>query len=124
METDEDDIGVEEICEELIQTATQLKAQIDSCTDVYNQLCCKISGNILKPKTASVKKWLKALGLPDNGLTYDDFLDTFLGLYEEECRMDFATRSLVLRPQDAKIFKLDGTVTIYALLGAFPNVFT
>jgi len=124
MESDEDDTSVDVIFQELMQSVGELKGQVEDCTAVFRQFCRKLAGHRLRPRTATVKKWLTTLGLPASGLTYDDFLDAFLGLYEEEGRLDFATRTLVLRPQDARIFKLQETVTIYAFLGAFPNVFS
>jgi F0F1-type ATP synthase delta subunit len=130
MESDDDDTLAEDICKELSQTAKELSEQVETTTRLYESVCMKIAEKeamlanyILTPKDKAAKKWLKTLSLNSSVLTYDEFLDAFLTLYEKEGRMDFATRTLVLRPEDAKLFDLPETSSIYALLGALPTVF-
>ena len=127
MESDEDDTLAEDICKELCSTAKELSEMVTSTSVLYEAICEKIAekntnAHIMRPKPAT-KKWLKGLGAPTSVITYDEFLDIFLTLYEKEGRMDFATRTLVLRPEDAKLFDLPETSSIYALLGALPSVF-
>lgn len=130
MESDDDDTLAEDICKELRQTVKELSEQVDKTALIYESVCMKIAekeavlnNHILTPKDKAAKKWLKTLSLNSSILTYDEFLDAFLTLYEKEGRMDFATRTLVLRPEDAKILGLSEMVSIYALLGALPSVF-
>ena len=130
---EEDTTPAADICKELQLTAEALYEQTKVCDARYKELCEKIadkssvtSSRILFPKTAAVSRWLKTLSLPQEIVTYDEFLNTFLDLYEKDGRLDFATRSLQLRPKDAKLFGLsaDTPVTIFALLGALPCVFS
>jgi 3-oxoacyl-[acyl-carrier-protein] synthase-3 len=119
----------------IMQTDSEelLKYGIALASSTWKELCEKIadkssvtSSRILFPKTAAVSRWLKTLSLPQEIVTYDEFQNTFLDLYEKDGRLDFATRSLQLRPKDAKLFGLsaDTPVTIFALLGALPRIFS
>ena len=132
MEEPVDDTSVEEICKELQLTAKALYDQTKSCDATYKIILEKLadksllsSSHALFPKTAAVSKWLKTLNAPQELITYDEFLEIFFSLYETERRLDFATRTLHLRPKDAKLFGLaeDTPISIYAFLGALPRVF-
>lgn len=130
MDTSDDDEDT--ICKELWTTAEVLYNQITECSTLFKSIIDKISDKscisdtrILSPKTAKAKKWLKSIGGPEDFITYDEFLDLFFDLYEREGRLDFATRTLTMRPADAAIFQLeaDTPVSIYSFLGQMPHVF-
>ena len=129
---DTSDISSEDICKELRLTAETLYKQTNECNTLYKEICEKIaaksslsSSYILLPKTTHVKKWLRTLDAPQEFITYNEFLELFFDLYEREGRLDFATRSLVLRSAEAKIFELEAEtpVSIYRFLGKLPSVF-
>ena len=131
MDTSDDDEDT--ICKELLTTAEALYNQIIECTTLFKTILEKISDKssitatrILSPKTSAAKKWLRLLGGTEEFITYDEFLDLFFDLYEREGRLDFATRTLTLRPVDATLFQLeaDVPVSIYSFLGQLPRVFT
>jgi len=58
-------------------------------------------------------------------ISYDDFLTSFFSMYEKEGRLDFATRTIELRPTEAKLLELpaDQPISVFQFLGALPRIF-
>lgn len=132
MEEADDNTSSAELCKELCVVANVLYDESKQCETVYKDILQKIrdkakssTSHILVPKTVATTKWLKSLNAPSEIVTYDEFLDIFFDLYETEGRMDFNSRTLTLRPTDAKILGLHAdTLSIYTFLGALPRVFS
>ena len=118
----------EEICEELFVTmvtlATQSRAVDKQFKDILKNIQERPLGSILSPKAATAR-WLQSIGLPHDMLSYDEVLTAFFTLYEKEGRLDFATRTLELKPVEAKLLDLPADQPIHVLqfLGALPRIF-
>jgi hypothetical protein len=129
---EDDDTSSDVICKELCVVAKVLYNESKECESRYKDILQKIKdkskspiSHILIPKTVAVTKWLKSLNAPSEVITYDEFLDVFFELYEREGRLDFDSRTLSLRPNDAKILGLHAdTISIYTFLGNLPQVFS
>lgn len=118
----------EEICEELFATmvtlATQSRAVDKQFKDILKNIQERPLGSILSPKAATAR-WLQSIGIPHDMISYDEFLAAFFTLYEKEGRLDFATRTLELKPVEAKLLDLPADQPIHVLqfLGALPRIF-
>jgi hypothetical protein len=130
---EDDDTSSDIICKELCVVAKVLYNESKECESRYKDILQKIkdkskstTSHILLPKTVTATKWLKSLNAPSEVITYDEFLDVFFDLYEREGRLDFDSRTLMLRPKDAKILGLhpDTPTSIYVFLGNLPQVFS
>lgn len=124
----EDTHSSEELCEELFATmvtlATQSRAVDKQFKTILKSIQDKPLGSILSPKAAT-GRWLQSIGLPDDMLSYDEFIVAFFALYEKEGRLDLATRTLELKPTEAKLLELpsDEPVSVFKFLGALPKMF-
>lgn len=118
----------EEICEELFATmvtlATQSRAVDKQFKDILKNIQERPLGSILSPKAATAR-WLQSVGIPHDMISYEEFLAAFFTLYEKEGRLDFATRTLELKPVEAKLLDLPADQPIHVLqfLGALPRIF-
>lgn len=118
----------EEICEELFATmvtlATQSRAVDKQFKDILKNIQERPLGSILSPKAATAR-WLQSIGIPHDMISYEEFLAAFFALYEKEGRLDFATRTLELKPVEAKLLDLPADQPIHVLqfLGALPRIF-
>lgn len=133
MEEADDDTSSDVICKELCVVANVLYDESKQCENRYKEILQKIKdkaksaiSHILVPKTVAATKWLKSLNAPSEVITYDEFLEIFFHIYETEGRLDFDSRTLMLRPKDAKILGLhpDTPLSIYVFLGNLPQVFS
>lgn len=124
----EDTHSSEELCEELFTTmvtlAMQSRAVDKQFKTIIKRMQDKPLGSILSPKAAT-GRWLQSIGLPHDILSYDEFLVAFFALYEKEGRLDLATRTLELKPTEAKLLELpaDEPVSVFQFLGALPKMF-
>lgn len=129
---EDDDTSSDVICKELCVVAKVLYDESKQCETLYKEVLQKIkdkakssTSHILVPKTVATTKWLKSLNAPSELITYDEFLDIFFDLYEIEGRLDFDSRTLTLRPADAKILGVhESIISIYSFLGALPHIFS
>lgn len=129
---EDDDTSSDVICKELCVVTKVLYDESKQCETLYKEVLQKIkdkakssTSHILVPKTVATTKWLKSLNAPSELITYDEFLDVFFDLYETEGRLDFDSRTLTLRPADAKILGVhESTISIYSFLGALPHIFS
>lgn len=123
-----DDSDIEDICKELFTTTVELAMQSRIMDKQFTTLLKRVEekplGSILSPKAATTR-WLQSIGLPHDMISYDDFITAFFILYESEGRLDFATRTLELRPTEAKLLELpsDQPVSVFQFLGALPRIF-
>ena len=123
-----DDSDIEDICKELFTTTVELAMQSRIIDKQFTTLLKRVQekplGSILSPKAATTR-WLQSIGLPHDMISYDDFITAFFILYESEGRLDFATRTLELRPTEAKLLELpsDQPVSVFQFLGALPRIF-
>ena len=124
----EDIHSSEELCEELFTTmvtlATHSRAVDKQFKDILKKIQEKQMSSTLSPKAAT-SRWLQSIDIPHDILSYDEFLAAFFGLYEKEGRLDFATRTLELKPTEAKLLELpaDQPVSVFQFLGALPKLF-
>jgi hypothetical protein len=124
----EDAHSSEELCEELFTTMVTLATQSRSVDKQFKTILKNIQerplGSILSPKAATCK-WLQSVGIPHDMISYEEFLAAFFTLYEKEGRLDFATRTLELKPVEAKLLELPADQPIHVLqfLGALPRIF-
>lgn len=124
----EDTHSSEELCEELFTTmvtlATHSRAVDKQFKDILKKIQEKQMSSTLSPKAAT-SRWLQSIDIPHDILSYDEFLAAFFGLYEKEGRLDFATRTLELKPTEAKLLELpaDQPVSVFQFLGALPKLF-
>jgi len=118
----------EEICEELFATmvtlATQSRTVDKQFKDILKNIQERPLGSILSPKAATAR-WLQSIGIPHDMISYEEFLAAFFALYEKEGRLDFATRTLELKPVEAKLLELpaDQPINVLQFLGALPKMF-
>jgi len=123
-----DDSALEDICKELFSTTVQLAMQSRSLDKQFTTLLKRVQekplGSILSPKAAT-GRWLQSIGIPHDMISYDDFLTSFFSMYEKEGRLDFATRTIELRPTEAKLLELpsDQPISVFQFLGALPRIF-
>lgn len=123
-----DDSDIEDICKELFTTTVELAMQSRIIDKQFTTLLKRVQekplGSILSPKAATIR-WLQSIGLPHDMISYDDFITAFFILYESEGRLDFATRTLELRPTEAKLLELpsDCPISVFQFLGALPRIF-
>lgn len=123
-----DDSALEDICKELFNTTVQLAMQSRSLDKQFTTLLKRVQekplGSILSPKAAT-GRWLQSIGIPHDMISYDDFLTSFFSMYEKEGRLDFATRTIELRPTEAKLLELpaDQPISVFQFLGALPRIF-
>jgi len=123
-----DDSALEDICKELFTTTVQLAMQSRSLDKQFTTLLKRVQekplGSILSPKAAT-GRWLQSIGIPHDMISYDDFLTSFFSMYEKEGRLDFATRTIELRPTEAKLLELpaDQPISVFQFLGALPRIF-
>jgi hypothetical protein len=63
--------------------------------------------------------------MPHGIIEYDEFIGVFFELYEREGRLDLATRTLELKPTEAKLLDLpaDQPISVFQFLGALPKLF-
>ena len=127
-DSSEDAHSSEELCEELFTTmvtlATQSRAVDKQFKDILKNIQERPLGSILSPKAAT-SRWFQSVGIPHDMLSYDEFLTAFFTLYEKEGRLDFATRTLELKPTEAKLLELpaDQPIPVLQFLGALPKIF-
>lgn len=127
-DSSEDAHSSEELCEELFTTmvtlATQSRSVDKQFKDILKNIQDKPLGSILSPKAAT-SRWLQSVGIPHDMISYEEFLAAFFALYEKEGRLDFATRTLELKPVEAKLLDLPADQPIHVLqfLGALPRIF-
>jgi hypothetical protein len=123
-----DDSALEDICKELFTTTVQLAMQSRSLDKQFTTLLKRVQekplGSILSPKAAT-GRWLQSIGIPHDMISYDDFLTSFFSMYEKEGRLDFATRTIELRPTEAKLLELpaDQPISVFQFLGSLPRIF-
>lgn len=123
-----DDSALQDICKELFNTTVQLAMQSRSLDKQFTTLLKRVQekplGSILSPKAAT-GRWLQSIGIPHDMISYDDFLTSFFSMYEKEGRLDFATRTIELRPTEAKLLELpaDQPISVFQFLGALPRIF-
>ena len=123
-----DDSALEDICKELFNTTVQFAMQSRSLDKQFTTLLKRVQekplGSILSPKAAT-SRWLQSIGIPHDMISYDDFLTSFFSMYEKEGRLDFATRTIELRPTEAKLLELpaDQPISVFQFLGALPRIF-
>jgi len=124
----EDAHSSEELCEELFTTMVSLATQSRAVDKQFKTILKNIQerpiGSILSPKAAT-SRWLQSVGIPHDMISYEEFLAAFFTLYEKEGRLDFATRTLELKPVEAKLLELPADQPIHVLqfLGALPKIF-
>lgn len=123
-----EDSDIEDICKELFTTTVELAVQSRIMDKQFTTLLKRVQekplGSILSPKAATIR-WLQSIGLPHDMISYDEFVTSFFILYESEGRLDFATRTLELRPTEAKLLELpsDCPISVFQFLGALPKIF-
>ena len=130
IEVDDVDVGdasSEFLCEQLLKAATILAEQSRELDKQFKALLKKIQdrpGSVLSPKAATAR-WLQSIGLPHEIVEYNEFIGAFFELYEKEGRLDLATRTLELKPTEAKLLDLpaDQPVSVFQFLGALPKLF-
>jgi hypothetical protein len=124
----EDTHSSEELCEELFKTMVSLATHSRAVDKQFKEILKKIQekqmSSTLSPKAAT-SRWLQSIDIPHDILSYDEFLTAFFGLYEKEGRLDLATRTLELKPTEAKLLELpaDQPVSVFQFLGALPKLF-
>jgi hypothetical protein len=127
-ESSEDTHTSEELCEELFTTMVSLATHSRAVDKQFKEILKKIQerqmSSTLSPKAAT-SRWLQSIDIPHDILSYDEFLTAFFGLYEKEGRLDLATRTLELKPTEAKLLELpaDQPVSVFKFLGALPKLF-
>ena len=127
-EASEDTHTSEELCEELFTTmvglATHSRAVDKQFKDILKKIQERQMSSTLSPKAAT-SRWLQSIDIPHDMISYDEFLTAFFALYEKEGRLDLATRTLELKPTEAKLLDLpaDQPVSIFQFLGALPRMF-
>jgi hypothetical protein len=123
------DVDAEVVASELFRSMVTLATQSRQLDKQFKGLLTKIQekplGSVLSPKAATCK-WLQSIGLPHDMISYDDFLTAFFDSYEAEGRLDLATRTLELRPAEAKLLELPANtpVSVFQFLGALPRLFS
>ena len=124
----EDTVPSEDICEELFATMVSLATQSRIIDKQFKTILKKLEdrplSSILSPKAAT-SRWLQSIGLPHDMLSYDEFLAAFFVHYEKEGRLDLATRTLELKPTEAKLLDLPANqpIPVLQFLGALPRIF-
>jgi hypothetical protein len=127
---EQDDCTIETLLQEFTQGAETIQTSISTCKHHLRQVDMKVKepqSPILhvkyKPRTAS-KVWLEAHGLSTNELSIQEFLDTFLTLYNTENRLDISSLTVDLRKEEAKLFHLPvGKHNFFDVLTAVPSLF-
>jgi hypothetical protein len=68
--------------------------------------------------------WLEKNKLSGDEVTIQEFLETFLSLYQVENRLELVGLTVNLRKEEAKLFHLPvGTVHFFDILAALPLLF-
>jgi hypothetical protein len=118
----------EDMCADLFTTMVSLAVQSRDVDKQFKTIIKKMEeksiGSSLSPKAATTR-WLRTVGLPHETLSYEEFATAFFTLYEKEGRLDFATRTVELRPTEAKLLELpaDQPVSVFQFLGSIPKMF-
>ena len=127
-EASEDTRTSEELCENLFTTMVTLATQSRIVDKQFKEILKKVQekqlGSTLSPKAAT-SRWLQSIGIPHDMISYEEFVSAFFVLYEKEGRLDLATRTLELKPTEAKLLELpaDQPVSVFQFLGALPKLF-
>ena len=127
-EASEDTHTSEELCENLFTTMVTLATQSRIVDKQFKEILKKVQekqlGSTLSPKAAT-SRWLQSIGIPHDMISYEEFVSAFFVLYEKEGRLDLATRTLELKPTEAKLLELpaDQPVSVFQFLGALPKLF-
>lgn len=120
----------EDLLKTLEESSKLLVQTIQSCKQDVHHLISKVRSTqppILhtkwKPKAAT-RVWLEKNGLPTDEITIQEFLETFLSLYQLENRLELSGLQVNLRKEEAKLFHLPvGTVQYFDILAALPSLF-
>jgi hypothetical protein len=82
------------------------------------------SSIVLSPKSP-MTKWMKTVNFEKETYTFNEFMCFFLDFYAAQDRLDFPTRSLILREEEAKLFDLpaETPVNFFIFMSRMPFVF-
>ena len=120
-ESDLDSVGIDELCQALNKSCKQV-------TDLYNDTYMQFRGlrkkvkeemhtmdrQPLKPKSASVKKWLKSHNLPETP-TFQEFFDVVCSELQKEDRLNLSDRTITPTKEIAKLFSVKAETPIHVL---------
>jgi hypothetical protein len=120
-ESDLDSVGIDDLCEALNKSCKQV-------TDLYNDTYMQFRGlrkkvkeemqtmdrQPLKPKSASVKKWLKSHNLPETP-TFQEFFDVVCSELQKEDRLNLSDRTVTPTKDIAKLFCVEAETPIHVL---------
>lgn len=117
--------SLEEISEEIARAAHELLEQTKTVDTVSRRIIKRIKHDVypdtpLKPK-AGLSSWLKAQGIEQETISFEDFFDMFL----EKCELDYESFELRMKKEEAKLFHMppNTAVSLFTVLSQIPSIF-
>lgn len=117
--------SLEEISEEITRAAHELLEQTKTVDTISRRIMKRIKHDVypdtpLKPKPV-LSSWLKAQGIQQDTISFEDFFDMFL----EKCELDFGTFELRMKKEEAKLFHMSANtpISLFTVLAQLPQVF-
>lgn len=118
--------SLEEISEEISRAACELLEQTKVVDTVSRRIIKRMKYDVypdtpLKPKS-SLSSWLKAQGIEQDTISFEDFFDLFL----EKCdSLDYETLMLLVKKEEAKLFKIPigERISLFTVLSQIPLLF-
>lgn len=117
--------SLEEISEEISRAACELLEQTKAVDSISRRIIKRMKHDVypdtpLKPK-ASLSSWLKAQGVEQDTISFEDFFDLFL----EKCVLDYGTFEIRMKKEEAKLFHMAANtpVSLFTILAQLPSVF-
>jgi hypothetical protein len=123
-------VSAEDLLNTMDESSKSLLQTIQSCKENVHTLLSKVRSTqppILhtkwKPKAAT-RLWLEKYKLSVDEVTIQEFLETFLSIYQHENRLELVGLTVNLRKEEAKLFHLPvGNVHFFDIMAALPFLF-
>ena len=117
--------SLEEISEEISRAACELLEQTKTVDTISRRIIKRMKHDVypdtpLKPK-AALSSWLKAQGIEQDTISFEDFFDIFL----EKCELDYGSYEMRMKKEEAKLFHMapNTPVSLFTVLAQLPSVF-
>ena len=117
--------SLEEISEEISRAAYELLEQTKAADTISRRILKRMKHDVypdtpLKPKPA-LQSWLKAQGIDQDTISFEDFFDMFL----EKCELDYDSFEMRMKKEEAKLFRMppNTAVSLFTVLAQLPSVF-
>ena len=117
--------SLEEISEEISRAAHELLEQTKTVDTISRRIMKRMKHDVypdtpLKPK-AALSSWLKAQGIDQDTISFEDFFDMFL----EKCELDYDSFEMRMKKEEAKLFHMSPNtpVSLFTVLALIPSVF-